>query len=365
MMRLLLCVVAMLVMASPAAAQKRIALSFDDVPRGAGAFLTPDQRTVMLIAALDRAEVEQAVFFVNPGNLEKPQGEGGEDRIDAYVAAGHVIADHSFSHPHLNVTPAADYLADIDAAEVWLKGRKGYRPWFRYPFLDEGQGNKAKRDAVRAGLAARGLRNGYVTIDASDWNMENLTIEAMRGDKAIDMDALRDLYVESHVEAAEFYDGLMREAVGRSTAHVMLLHETDLAVMFIGDLVAALREQGWDIVSADAAYADPLAIEATRYDTPSAQGTLTEMLAWQKGLPAPRWYDGNGHRGGQQAFCRTRAARGGANPGAYAVIARKRNLSCASERWSRSTAERTGYEAFLFDHRDDGGSGRVQQWLGR
>jgi len=24
---------------------------------------------------------------------------------------------------------------------------------------------------------------------------------------------------------------------------------------------------------------------------PSAQGTLTEALAWQKGLPAPRWYD--------------------------------------------------------------------------
>ena len=105
--------------------------------------------------------------------------------------------------------------------------------------------------------------------------------------------ALRDLYVETHVEAAEFANALMIRAIGRSPAHVMLLHETDLAALFVGDLVAGLRAKGWTIVTADAAYADPIGVEATRYDTPSAQGTLTEMLAWQKGLPAPRWYERN------------------------------------------------------------------------
>ncbi|WP_109808629.1 polysaccharide deacetylase family protein [Sphingosinithalassobacter portus] len=292
MLRALILAVTMLLAAIPAAAQdKRIALSFDDVPRAAGAFLTPDQRTVRLIAALHRAGVRQAVFFVNPGNIEK--SDGGADRIDAYVAAGHVIADHSWSHPHLSAMTAEAYLADIDRAEAWLKGREGYRPWFRYPFLDEGQDDKAKRDAVRAGLAARGLANGYVTAESSDWFLEQLTREAVADGKPIDMDALRDLYVESHVEAAEFYYALARRTLGRSPAQVMLLHETDIAALFIDDLVAALRARGWTIVTADQAYADPIAVEATRYDTPSAQGTLTEMLAWQAGLPAPRWYARN------------------------------------------------------------------------
>ncbi|MBA17359.1 MAG: polysaccharide deacetylase [Sphingomonas sp.] len=292
MLRALILALAMLVAAIPAAAQdKRIALSFDDVPRGAGAFLTPDQRTVRLIAALHRAGVRQAVFFVNPGNIEK--SDGGADRIDAYVAAGHVIADHSWSHPHLSAMTAEDYLADIDRAEAWLKGREGYRPWFRYPFLDEGQDDAAKRDALRAGLAERGLANGYVTAESSDWFIEQLTKEAVADGKAIDMAALRDLYVESHVEAAEYYDALARRALGRSPAHVMLLHETDIAALFIDDLVAALRARGWTIITADQAYADPIAVEARRYATPSAQGTLTEMLAWQAGLPAPRWYARN------------------------------------------------------------------------
>jgi peptidoglycan-N-acetylglucosamine deacetylase len=272
-------------------AQKRIALTFDDVPRGAGAFLTPDERTSKLIAALKQARVKQVAFFVNPGNLSKPDGKGGERRIAAYVSAGHVIANHSYSHPSLSdVTPEA-YLADIDKATAWLKARKGYRRWFRFPFLNEGRKDKVKRDAIRAGLKARGLRNGYVTAEASDWNMENLTIAATKAGKPINMAALRDYYVTLHVEAANFYDELARKTIDRSPAHVMLLHETDLAALFIGDLVAALRKDGWDIITADKAYRDP--IGNVIYDTPSAQGALTEMMAWQKGLPAPRWYQYN------------------------------------------------------------------------
>lgn len=270
---------------------KRIALTFDDIPRGPGAFLTQEERTARLIAALKAARVKQAAFFVNPGSLTNPERTGGEARIARYVEAGHVLANHSFSHPALTAVTAEDYLADIDRAEAWLKGRDGRRPWFRFPYLNEGRQDKSKRDAVRAGLHARGLRNGYVTVDASDWHMEQLAIDAKKAGKTIHMDALRDLYVESHVEAAEFYDGLARRTLGRSPAHVLLLHETDLAALWIDDLVAALRRAGWEIVSADEAFADP--INTAMPDVPSAQGTLTEALAWEKGLPAPRWYERN------------------------------------------------------------------------
>ena len=113
---------------------------------------------------------------------------------------------------------------------------------------------------------------------------------------------MRDLYIESHVEAAEFYDGLARTAIGRSPIHVMLLHETDLAALYIGDLVKGLREAGWTIVTADEAYADSFGQYAATYDTPSAQGTLVEMVAWQRGLPAPRWYGRNDTRRADAEF---------------------------------------------------------------
>lgn len=301
-MRIVAALLACLLLALPAAAQKRIALSFDDAPRAAGPFLDPDARAKKLTAALRRAGVRQAVFFVNPGNIGKPGHGDGLANLDRYVKAGHVLANHGWSHLKLGSTDADAYLADLDRAEAWLKPRTGYRPWFRFPFLDEGGKDKARRDAIRAGLKTRGLINGYVTAEASDWNIENLAGTAKKSGKAIDMKALRDLYVESHVEAAEFYDGLAVRTLGRSPAHVMLLHETDIAALFIGDLVKALKARGWTIVTADEAYADPLRDAAP--DTPHAQGTLIEALAWEKGLPAPRWYDRNDLRIANPLFAR-------------------------------------------------------------
>ena len=87
--------------------------------------MTPDERTIALIAALKEAGVEQAAFFVTTGNLEDDYGANGEARIRAYVEAGHVIANHSHSHTHLSDSTVADYIADLDKAEAWLDGPAG------------------------------------------------------------------------------------------------------------------------------------------------------------------------------------------------------------------------------------------------
>ncbi|WP_315761209.1 polysaccharide deacetylase family protein [Sphingomonas sp. Y38-1Y] len=282
-----------LFIAVPAHAEKLIALTFDDVPRAPGAWYSPDERTRRIIAALDQGEVRGAAFFVNPGSLAKPEGKGGERRIAAYARAGHVIANHGFSHLQLSDTPAATYIADIDRADRWLRGRAGFRPWYRFPYLDEGRQDKAKRDAIRAALAERRLANGYATADGVDWHLEARTTDAVRAGKPIDLDGLRALYVETQADAADYYDALAVKATGRSPIQVMLMHETDLAARFLPDLIAELKRRGWRFVSADAAFADPLAAEAARIDVPSAQGTLVEAVAWARGLPAPRWYRGN------------------------------------------------------------------------
>lgn len=285
LVRILLFLCALIVMAVPATAQKRIALSFDDIPRGRGAFFTPKERGEKLIAALRDAKVGQAAFFVNPGRLDTPDGIDGEKRIAAYVAAGHVIANHSFSHKHLNKMTAEEYLADIDQAEAWLKGRPGYRPWFRFPYLDEGAADKVKRDAVRQGLAQRRLRNGYVTADGMDWHLEQLTINAAAAGKQMDMKALRKLYLQMQLSAVDYHDIMAQRTLGRSPAHVLLLHETDLAALFIGDLVSELRNNGWTVVSADEAFDDPL--KNAFPDVPYSWGTLTGALAWEKGIDPP------------------------------------------------------------------------------
>ncbi len=269
--------------------EKKIALSFDDVPRGPGAFYAPNQRAPLLIEALRAADVQQAAFFANPGRIS-PFNDGAA-RIAAYVAAGHVVADHTFSHRDVASLPAAEFLADVDRAEQWLRAQPGYRPWLRFPGLNQGGRDVVKRRAVLDGLKSRGLKVAWVTVDGSDWNMEHLATEAKKAGKPIDEQALRDLYVETMVQAADLSDKVMRRTIGRSPAHVMLLHETDLAARYIGDLVTALRNDGWEIITADQAYADP--VYQSYPELVAANATLPEALAWAKHIPGPLYYDRN------------------------------------------------------------------------
>jgi peptidoglycan-N-acetylglucosamine deacetylase len=277
---------------------KRIAFSFDDAPRGPGAFLKLEQRPAMLIKALRDGGVPGAAFFNNPGRISGMNK--GAETIAAYANAGHVIANHTHNHSALsNVTPQA-FLAEIDEAEVWLKRQKNYRPWFRFPRLDEGRKDIVKRDAVRAGLKARGLRNAYVTVDGWDWFMESRSIAAKKAGGAMNVDGLRKLYIETHVESANFSDNLAKRILGRRPVQMLLLHETDLAAMYVDDLAQALRSDGWEIVSADTAYADSMAKMIP--DPKFADGTMLEMLAWGKGITGGRWFPRNNTEEAQKLF---------------------------------------------------------------
>ena len=278
--------------ASQAPAEKRIAFSFDDSPRGAGAFIDVKRRPAMLLAALEEAGIRQAVFFANPGRFSK--GSVTEAAVKSYGAAGHVLANHTANHLKLSNTSAEAFLADIDIAEKWLKQQPNYRAWLRFPHLDEGGKNLAKRDAVRAGMRSRGLTHGYVTIDASDWFLEGRTIAARRNGRVIDRAALRNLYVQTHVDSANFSHRLAKRTLGRAPVQMLLLHESDLAALFVTDLAKALREDGWQIVTADAAYADPIAKIIP--DTEFANGNMLQMLAWERGIDGSRWFKGNDTR---------------------------------------------------------------------
>ena len=236
--------------------ERRIALTFDDAPRGDGPFLSGEERTDKLIAALADVGADGAMFFVTTENLDA-RGDNGAERIRRYVDAGHVLGNHSHDHMRLWKNDVETYVADIDLASGKLSVFDNVVPYFRFPFLDEGREVK-KRDAVRAALADRGLSNGYVTVDNYDWYMVSLASEAHEAGHDVDMAKLRDAYVELLVDAVEFYDAIAVESLGRSPAHTLLLHENDLAALFVDDLVRALQARGWTIVPALAAYEDPI-----------------------------------------------------------------------------------------------------------
>lgn len=234
---------------------REIALSFDDAPTPGSQIFSGPERTRRLITGLRKAGAPPAVFFCTARYLKHPHGP---ERMRLYARAGHLLANHSYSHLDLDTVPAARFIRDVERADKVLAGMKGFRRWFRYPRLHQGN-TRQKRATVRRALQRMGYKVGYVTVDTYDQALNTLVRRAIRSRRKVDLHGLGRRYVSMLVDGAELYDAAAKKVLGRSPRHVLLLHENDLAALFIEDLIRGLRKAGWTIVSPRRAYADPLA----------------------------------------------------------------------------------------------------------
>lgn len=238
-----------------AATQAReIALTFDDAPTPNSAIMSGVERTDMLINALKKASVPDALFFVKADYID----EQTKIRLEKYAGAGLQLGNHSYSHRSANDIAADDYLADVYRAKRLLDEYDNVLPYHRFPYLHYGK-TLSTIEEYQTALAEMGYLDGYVTVDNFDWYINALLVKAVEQGQAIDYSAASRFYVETLYQAIEFYDELAVTTLGRSPKHVLLLHENDAAALFIGDLVDFLRAQGWKIISPQEAYQDAIA----------------------------------------------------------------------------------------------------------
>jgi hypothetical protein len=84
-------------------------------------------------------------------------------------------------------------------------------------------------------------------------------IEAFEAGKTVDYEKLRHLYITMVWERIEDSQALAYRICNRKVKHMLLLHENDLAALFIGELINHIRKQGWKTIPIEEAYQDPMA----------------------------------------------------------------------------------------------------------
>ena len=95
----------------------------------------------------------------------------------------------------------------------------------------------------------------------------------------------------------------METYIGRSVKHVLLLHETDLNAICIGEVVRGLRKKQWKIISPDEAYTDPIAQIEPVSTTILNQGRV-HALAKQLGYGGPFFSKWNEEENIEKEFIR-------------------------------------------------------------
>jgi peptidoglycan/xylan/chitin deacetylase (PgdA/CDA1 family) len=244
-------------------ADRRVAVTFDDLPGPAGSLLANDvaalrENTRKLLATF--AELRMPVVgFVNEGKLfvdgEKP--EHAEARIavlKTWIDAGYELGNHTYSHRSLNRTPLEEFQADVIRGEPVTRGlleAKGMKlRYFRHPFLQVGLEIETRR-AFEAFLKGRGYTIAPVTIDNDEYVYAAIYADALRrGDQetATKIGADYGRYMEAVIA---FVEDVSRRLVGRDIPHVLLLHANALNADYFGAVARSMKERGYRFVPLD------------------------------------------------------------------------------------------------------------------
>ena len=196
----------------------------------------------------------QAVLYVKGGNLDSPEGK---KVLESWNNAGHIIANHTYSHLNYNNPKNSfeKYKNDFLHCDSLINGYTNFRKYFRAPYLKYGD-TKAKRDSLNEFLKQTGYKNGYVTIDASDWYYNQKLIQFMKNNPGKSIEPYKKAYIEHLLDRAKFYDDLAMKVLHRKIKHSILLHHNLTSALFLGDLIKAFQDEGWQTINASDALTD-------------------------------------------------------------------------------------------------------------
>src|SRR5215216_4237611 len=262
-------------------AAPQFSITMDDFHWNNAVKLTATERNQAILDTLQANSIKAALFVIGR-NIDSAEGK---QLLSPWDKAGHLIGNHTYSHRNYNApaTVIEEYQQDILRAEALLKDFPRFRKYFRFPMLKEGD-TVAKRDVMRAFLAKHGYRNGHVTIDNSDWAIDNRLTARLKKDASADVAPYRDFYMEHMWARASYYDTLARRVFGRPVKHTMLVHFNLLNGLFLGDLIAMFKSKGWQPIDAEQAFTDPV-FAAKPKVTPAGESIIWS-LAKEKGTIA-------------------------------------------------------------------------------
>ncbi|MBQ3078188.1 MAG: polysaccharide deacetylase family protein, partial [Clostridia bacterium] len=181
----------------------RVALTFDD---------GPSEKTITLLDGLKERGV-QATFFLLGSKVA-----GREATVQRMVAEGHLVGNHSYSHPVLSKLSRDSIARQISSTADAIEQAAGVRPWLvRPPYGDA----PAK---VRQSLAEPLI---HWSVDTRDWesrNTQSIVNLTLANTKDGDIILLHDLY------------------------------DTTIEATFL--IIDALKERGFEFVTVETLYAE-------------------------------------------------------------------------------------------------------------
>ncbi|MBC3918845.1 polysaccharide deacetylase family protein [Undibacterium sp. CY18W] len=250
------CIAALLLFVGNCHAQT-VAFTFDDGPQlEQTPKLSPQQRNQAMLDALARHGVSAALFVTGDNGANQPAGYA---LAKAWSDAGHAIGNHSMTHPdlHSEKVSLAQYQQEVLDCDKIISSLSGYQKWYRYTYLREGN-TPEKRDGMRSFLKQQNYRNAYVSLDTSDWRLNEKLTAVLEKNPQADVTPIKLAYLAHVRQRAEAYRALSWQLQGRDIPQIILMHHNLINAMWLGEVIQQFRDMGWTFTTPAAAFKDPV-----------------------------------------------------------------------------------------------------------
>ncbi len=261
---------------------KKIALTFDEIPfmKPMG-FWRPREVSNQILKTLEDEGITAAGFVVQ---------EKVEEDLSTYViledwlSKGHTLGNQTWGDIDYNVVGYDDFMEHAIDGQKYLKKLShkyefNYR-YLRFPQLHEGN-DPRKKKRVRKALDRANYQVAHVSVKTSGFAFNPACAENSTDPETIAI--LKKLYLEHVERSLEYSEAQARQVFGRDIAHIMQLHIGLATANFLPDLIARLRQRGYQFITIQEALADPAYQTAEDYAGPLGL-TFIDRVAATRGL---------------------------------------------------------------------------------
>ena len=250
------------------AQQRKVAITFDDLPYVKEADGRPDSASnasearkanKTILSALNRRHVP-ATGFVIEKRVQEMGSARGTSILQDWVKHGFDLGNHSYSHLDFNQLSIEEVEYEITGGEatyVRVMQSAAKQPhYFRFPMNHTGN-TQEKHDAIANFLAKRNYRLATCTIDNSDYPFNDAYVRMLAKRNLASAAKLRSEYLAYTRAEIDYYAGLNQQVFGYEPPQVMLFHDSRLNADMIEQLLKLFKDKRYRFVTLDEAQSDP------------------------------------------------------------------------------------------------------------
>ncbi|WP_428662582.1 polysaccharide deacetylase family protein [Runella sp.] len=245
------------------AQSNQLAITFDDLIFANELSLQHSvENTEKLMAVLKKNQVP-VIGFVNESTLYKKPGEVDKriGLLETWLANGHWIGNHTYSHPSFNVASLEEYKADFlkgeKVSKVLAKKYNSPLRYFRHPFLQTGS-DSLKKYGFNRFLTEKGYQIAPVTLDNEDYIFNRVYQNAYRAGDKPKMEMVVNAYLTYLNELFDYSEKLAFLLEKRPIRHVFLCHINLLNCHHFDKVLALMKNRNYGFITLEEALKDPV-----------------------------------------------------------------------------------------------------------